>query len=196
MAAADRPINKWRKLAQAAEPKDTIDARLRCAIPPSEVEVEKRRHELHDDLFAGRRWRVHWRDSEGLWHVDGIPPRWWRNYEDINWFWSTLARDGGLLQVEIYDADDDLAVSEPSPPANQTAAVISEPEVGQRTARPEREKGRTGPKPKITPMVIAAMRDMDATRLAGMKLSEMAITFKASEDTCTKARNTVLDIPR
>ena len=194
-AQTARPRNEWRTLAKAAAPKEIFDARRNALIPPSTAEDEKRRHELHDDLFAGRRWRVRWRDSEGRWQVDGIPPRWWRNYDDIDWLWSTLARPDGLLQVQIYDADDDQSASEPSP----AVAAVSEPEVGQRTAHPEREKGKTGPKPKVMPKVIAAMKEMEKTeagRLVGMKYVEMETTFKASADTCQKARVKVLGITR
>jgi hypothetical protein len=195
MATADRPINKWRGLAQTAEPREIFDARLNAFIPPAAAKVEERRHELHDDLFAGRRWRVRWRDSEGCWQVDGIPPRWWRNYDDIDWLWSALARPDGLLRVQIYDADDDQVVSEPSPPADQpVVVVISEQESlsGRRTARPEREKGKTGPRPTVMPRVLEEMGKMNPARLKGMKHAEMESVFKASPDTCTKARDKVL----
>ena len=89
-AQTSLPRNKWQTLAEAAKPKGTLDARRTALLPLTNAEVEKRQHEIHDDLFAGRRWRVRWRDSEGRWQVDGIPPRWWRNYDDINWVWSAL----------------------------------------------------------------------------------------------------------
>jgi hypothetical protein len=139
MAAADRPRNEWRTLPQAAEPRGIFDARRNALIPPSKAEVEKRRHEIVYDLRAGRRWRVRWRDSEGCWQVGGIPAHWWRNYDDIDWVWSTLARPDGLLRVEIYDADAQLVVSEPSPPAGAVSKPTVDPystgTVGRRTVK-------------------------------------------------------------
>lgn len=126
MAIADGNNGQWLAPAQAAKPRPTIDALHRRTIDPSKAETEKRQHELVDDLRAGRRWRIRsrWSDKEGPWQAGGIQPHWW-TYDAVNWTLGLLMRGKRALWVQISDADDDLAVSEPSPPANQTAAVIT-----------------------------------------------------------------------
>jgi hypothetical protein len=57
---------------------------------------------------------------------------------------------------------------------------------------PERRKpGRPGGKTK---KIAEQMRKMDRDALAGMKQVEMEATFKASRDTCEKAREMALSI--
>ncbi len=51
---------------------------------------------------------------------------------------------------------------------------------------------RRGPKPKVFRRVIDKMKAMSETELAAMKIVEMAAVFKASPDTCRRARFDVL----
>jgi hypothetical protein len=51
---------------------------------------------------------------------------------------------------------------------------------------------KRGPAPKLFELIKTKMRSYDPTELANMKVVEMAATFKASPDTCLRARAAVL----
>jgi hypothetical protein len=123
MAIADDNNGQWLTPAQATTPRYTIDTRRRCAIPPGAAEIEKRQHELVDDLRAARRWRVRWRDGnkEGPWQEGGIPPHWW-THDAVKWSLGLLMRRGRALWVQISD-DDDQTTTEPVAPTIDAAAL-------------------------------------------------------------------------
>jgi hypothetical protein len=188
MAIADDNNGQWLTPTQAALPRPTIDARNRRTIDPSEAEVERRRHELVDDLRAARRWRVRWRDREGRWQVGGIPAHWW-THDAVNWVLGLLMHGDDLRWVQISDGDDQGAAEPAAPPAaDQPAVAISEPEEVQRNVS---EADLTGflkmlpPKSTQTEMRNAA-RDHFTPRIIPVRLFTTA--YKKLPDECKRRR--------
>ncbi|MFI5012040.1 MAG: hypothetical protein ACHQAY_06805 [Hyphomicrobiales bacterium] len=101
--------------------------------------------------------------------------------------WHTAAEFPPVKAVSIRASDLRDAVLEILRNTQQSTITAT-----PRMARPP--KARTGPKPVIMERVKAEMRDWVAkggVPLDGMKLVEMEIEFRASADTCKRARDAV-----
>jgi hypothetical protein len=118
--------------------------------------------------FLGRRWREFSAPDNLLWKrgillVEGPPGH-------MNTFEPEIARTKLISLFTIHEAE----------------AAAAEHPTG---AAPKVSRGRP---PREGPRIVAEMRKMDRLQLKVMKGVEMETTFKASRETCEKARKEVL----